>query len=127
MSDDKESKHHHEKSEEELPLPWKRIQSAIWLIGLAIIAWQGWWWPGILVLVAISGIFQAIIQMMLAGQEKEAQVIQQQNNLNQERGRWLPATCPNCGAPLNVNNVNWTGDNNGNCPFCQANLRPPVT
>lgn len=35
--------------ETELPLPWKQIQSAIWLIGLAILFWQGWFWPGILV------------------------------------------------------------------------------
>ncbi len=31
--------------EPELPLPWKQVQSAIWLIGLAILFWQGWIWP----------------------------------------------------------------------------------
>ena len=36
-------------AEPELPQPWKRIQGAVWLIGLAILAWQGWWWPRILV------------------------------------------------------------------------------
>ena len=41
--------------EKNLPMPWRKVQGAIWLIGLAILAWQDWWWPGILILVAISG------------------------------------------------------------------------
>ena len=42
--------------------PWRQIQVALWLVGLAILAWKGWWWPGILVLVALSAILQAVIQ-----------------------------------------------------------------
>ena len=42
--------------EDALPVPWQRIQGAIWLLGLAIIALRDWWWPGILVLVALSGL-----------------------------------------------------------------------
>ncbi len=34
--------------------PWGNIQTVVWLVGLAILAWHGWWWPGILVLVAVS-------------------------------------------------------------------------
>jgi hypothetical protein len=30
--------------------PWRNIHGAIWLIGLAILFWKGWWWPGILIL-----------------------------------------------------------------------------
>ncbi len=49
------SKH---KEKQKITGPWHNVQGAIWLIGLAIIAWQGWWWPGILVLVALSMILE---------------------------------------------------------------------
>ena len=52
------SKH---KEKQKLTGPWRNIHGAVWLIGLAVIAWQGWWWPGILVLVAISMILEAVI------------------------------------------------------------------
>jgi len=32
----------------------------IWLIGIAVLAVTGWWWPGIMVLVGLSAIFGAI-------------------------------------------------------------------
>ena len=48
-----------EDEEPELPFTWKQIQSAIWLIGLAVLFYTDKFWPGILVLVAISGLFQA--------------------------------------------------------------------
>ncbi len=62
MSDENTEAKKQEKQDEEpeLPLPWKQIQSAIWLIGLAILFWKGWFWPGILVLTAISGVSQPI-------------------------------------------------------------------
>ncbi len=60
-------------AEPELPASWKQIQTAIWLIGLAILAWQDWWWPGILVLLAISGLVQAGIQMYLSKQSQTQQ------------------------------------------------------
>jgi hypothetical protein len=42
--------------------PWRSIHGAIWMIGLAILFWKGWWWPGILILVAISSIAEALIR-----------------------------------------------------------------
>jgi hypothetical protein len=112
------------KDKEELPVPWQRIQSAIWLVGLAILFWQGWIWPGILVLLAISAIFQAGVQMYLSRQaeaENQAASVQQQIA---ERANWLPDTCPKCGAPISVQTVQWTGANTADCPYCKANLRP---
>ena len=70
-----------------LPLPWQRIQGAIWLLGLVLLAWQGWWWPGILVLLAVSGLFQGIVQLYLSRGEAGRELVQ-------ERAKWLPATCP---------------------------------
>lgn len=115
------------KKEQELPVPWQRIQGAIWLIGLAVIALKGWWWPGILVLVGISGLTQGVIQLYLGRQaeEKARQEAERQAELN--RGKWLPAKCPNCGGPLSVSSVKWTGPNTADCPFCSANLKEPAT
>src|SRR5271169_6906309 len=41
--------------------PWRNLHAAVWLIGLAVLAWQGWWWPGILVLVGLSLVLEAAI------------------------------------------------------------------
>ena len=109
-----------EKEEKELPGPWRQIQSAIWLIGLAILAWQGWWWPGILVLVAISGLTQALIgQYLTHTTEKQALV--------QTRELGLPENCPNCGGPIDAAKVKWTGNHTAVCPFCGAKLKAIAT
>jgi hypothetical protein len=113
-------------AEPELPATWKQIQSAIWLIGLAILAWQNWWWPGILVLLAISGLVQAGIQMYLSRQSETQQETSQAKDLAKERGEWLPSICPTCGAPLSVSTVHWTGPATADCPYCKANLKKTV-
>jgi hypothetical protein len=112
--------------EPELPASWKQIQSAVWLIGLAILAWQDWWWPGILVLVAISGLVQAGIQMVLSNQSKAQQDLSVAKDLAKERAEWLPSICPTCGAPLSVSTVHWTGPATADCPYCKANLKKTV-
>ena len=120
---------------DELPGNWKNVQTAIWLIGIAILAWQGWWWPGILVLVAISGIFQAYAQSTINRQEAQqtaarieaeqfVQQAEQKSQLERERAAWLPPVCPSCGGPLSVESVHWTGENSAACPFCSSNLKP---
>ena len=111
--------------EPELPASWKQIQAAVWLIGLAILAWQDWWWPGILVLLAISGLVQAGIQMYLSKQSETHQVISAEQDLAKERGEWLPSVCPACGAPLSVSTVHWTGPATADCPYCKANIKKP--
>jgi hypothetical protein len=35
---------------------WGGIMGGIWLIGIAVLAVTGWWWPGIMVLVGISAL-----------------------------------------------------------------------
>lgn len=111
-------------ADEELPFGWQKVQSAIWLIGLAILFWQGWWWPGILVLVAISGLFQAGVQAYLSRQNAQNERFAQADRLEQERSNWLPSTCPSCGGPISVATVRWTGPNTADCPYCNANLKP---
>jgi hypothetical protein len=113
-------------TETPLPVPWQRIQTAIWLIGLAIIAWRDWWWPGILVLVAVSGLTQGLIQLYLSRMQQTELQAAEMNKLELERGAWLPSLCPNCGGPISISTVNWTGPNTADCPYCKANLQKPA-
>ena len=32
-----------ENGKQDLPFAWQKVQGAIWLVGLAILAWQDWW------------------------------------------------------------------------------------
>ena len=102
--------------EQNLPMPWRKVQGAIWLIGLAILAWQDWWWPGILILVAISGISQAVIQSYVSKAEKQEQIAQ-------TRETHLPETCPNCGSPISVSTVAWASDMTATCPYCSSSIK----
>lgn len=109
----------------ELTGPWRSIHGAIWLIGLAILFWQGWWWPGILVLVAVSGVAEALIRQYAPDAvEKPAPAISAPAPAapREHRLDLLPTTCPNCGGPIRGNEVEWTGPQSADCPFCGVNL-----
>ncbi|MCB0158715.1 MAG: hypothetical protein KDD83_11340 [Caldilineaceae bacterium] len=97
--------------DDELPFALGKIQGAIWLIGLAILAWQGWWWPGILVLVAISGLTEAGLKWY-ANKQQHAQTVAA------VRRTAVPATCPNCGSPITADTVKWTSETTAACPYC---------
>ncbi|MCX6049308.1 MAG: hypothetical protein NT075_29755 [Chloroflexi bacterium] len=99
-----------------LPAPWEKVQSAIWLIGLAILAWRGWWWPGILVLVAISGLTQAFLSQYVNRAAESKQLVY-------TRTTGLPKNCPSCGGPLDATKVRWTSDNTAICPYCGTTLK----
>ena len=114
------------KDEEELPLPWAQVQTAIWLVGLAILAWQDWWWPGILVLVALSGLTQAAIRTFISRGVDAKQQAVEATQLAREQAEWLPDVCPNCGGPLSVSSVHWTSLSTADCPYCKANLKKPA-
>ncbi len=101
---------------EELPASWQQIQSAVWLIGLAIIAWRGWWWPGILVLVAISGLVQAGVRLYLNRTEE-------QKSIAQMRATGLPENCPRCGGPIDAAKVQWTNATTAVCPYCGTPIK----
>jgi hypothetical protein len=110
--------------EGELPVPWQKIQGGIWLLGLALLIWSGWIFPGIFVLLAVSGLFQAGVLFYIRNQEEQKLKTKQLDQLAAERASWLPSTCPGCGGPMNVQNVNWTGTSSATCPYCSANIRP---
>ena len=44
------------------PARWGGIAGGLFLIGLALIAWLNWWWPGILVLVGLTAILGAVLR-----------------------------------------------------------------
>lgn len=102
--------------ERELPQTYAAVHSAIWLIGLAIIAWQGWWWPGILILVAISGVAQALLMQMAKRDEEKASVAASARTAAMA----VPSNCPTCGAAISASSVNWTGPTTAQCPYCKA-------
>ncbi|MHC1782154.1 MAG: hypothetical protein AB9891_05220 [Anaerolineaceae bacterium] len=125
---------------------WRAVHTAVWLIGLAILAIKGWWWPGILVLVAVSALVEAILPREnvdeSGGEEEEdfesvgqAAVSQGETaapaqSANQPAAQastgprldLLPTNCPKCGAPLHGVDVKWTSDRSADCPFCGSHL-----
>lgn len=120
-----------EDKQKNLPGPWREIQGAIWLIGLAILFWQGWFWPGILVLVAISGIFAALVNLVI--KPKQVQSASFTNTITETKTTvppeklladvHLPSRCPNCGAPISSDSVTWSADHkHASCPYCKSNI-----
>ena len=103
--------------------PWRRIHGAVWLIGLAILAWKGWWWPGILVLIAVSAILEAVIQLAVPGAIAPELESEEEAPEPQQRADLLPSKCPGCGSPVRGDEVQWTGPQSANCWYCGTNLR----
>ena len=106
------------KNETELDHPWKQVQTAVWLIGLAILAWQGWWWPGILILVAISGLTEAAMRQLVRNQRRAADAELKEADAAAMRAALVPDACPNCGSPVTSESVQWTGAVTAACPYC---------
>jgi len=116
--------------EKELTGPWRKLHAAVWLIGLAILAWKGWWFPGILVLVALSLVIEALL-MQFAPQAFEeggmaipspAPEPEPVSPVVEHRAELLPSTCPKCGGPIRGHEVKWTGVQSADCPYCGVNL-----
>lgn len=104
------------KEERELPQMYAAVHSAIWLVGLAILFWTGWWFPGILVLIAISGVAQALLMQMAKRDEEKAAVAASARTAAMA----VPPNCPTCGAAISASSVNWTGPTTAHCPYCKA-------
>ena len=102
--------------ERELTGLYAAIQSGIWLIGLAILFYTKNWFPGILILVAISGITQAVLQSFAKRDAQKEEVAQ----AARQAALSVPANCPTCGAAINAESVVWTGATTAQCPYCKA-------
>jgi len=121
--------------------PWRAVHAVIWLVGLAALAWSGRWWPGILLLIALSIITEALLKRLAP---QAFQEVDEPPELRPEqpatpptqhplppgpigpeslgRDGWLPTTCPRCGGTTRANDVRWTGPFSADCPFCGSNL-----
>lgn len=105
--------------ENELPASWQQIQGAVWLLGIAVIAWQDWWWPGMLVLVAVSSLLQGAIALYVNRQNSAAAT-------PETRRGDLPTVCPSCGAPVDPDRVHWRGPDRASCNFCGTTIKATV-
>ncbi len=125
--------------------PWRNLHAAVWVVGLAILALRDWWWPGILVLLAISLVLEAVL-MQYAPQAYETieppapaspaaatpappppaaampAPPRAAPSASEHRFDLLPTVCPKCGGPIRGQEVRWTGSQSADCPYCGANL-----
>jgi hypothetical protein len=121
-----------------LARPWRNIHGAIWLIGLAVLAWGDWWWPGILILIALSSLIEAVLMQKVpnAFEDEEAPTVPPSQTpaatrmpvspaataQEEHHAQLLPTNCPRCGGPIRGQEVVWTGSQSADCPYCGANL-----
>jgi hypothetical protein len=114
---------------------------------LAILFWKGWFWPGILVLIGISAIVEAVIRLAAPSSTEPAAESRSKQEAKPtatteatpapaptttpvaegtpspvHRADLLPPVCPKCNAPIRGDEVKWTGPRSANCAYCGANL-----
>jgi hypothetical protein len=118
----------------------RNLEGAFWMIGLAVLFFKGWFWPGILVLVALSAVFESVLTLIAP------EVMDEETNAENDMPTpptppmppiapavkvetpvvyptaSLPTNCPRCGAPARGHEVHWTSIHSADCAFCGANL-----
>ena len=116
------------------------IQAAVWLIGIGILLYTGYWWPGILILAGISMLVKTMTRPVLPmpphvqrddfskPEEKDdfelpvSLPVPEENEVGTgDNVDLLPEHCPSCGGPVESGKVRWQGDR-ANCLFCGVNL-----
>jgi hypothetical protein len=125
------------RTKKELIGPWRSLHVLIWLVGLYILFTRGSFFPGILVLLAISALYEGILQRYIPNAYEEQKPVELENiapvtsgsavemtTLTQPDHRidWLPQVCPSCNGPIRGHEVRWTGPQSANCPYCGTNL-----
>ena len=117
---------------------WRSLHGVIWVLGIIILTSRGWWWPGILVLFAISAIYEGLLQHFAPEayvEEEPEESAKPAGTIRIEpaptfappapqehRIELLPQVCPNCNAPIRGHEVRWTGPQSANCAYCGSNL-----
>ncbi len=110
--------------------PWRSVHGAVWLVGIALLAWTGWWWPGILILVAVSMVVEGIAAAALSKPEPAGQPLPAQPSPTSApppepptyRIDMLPSNCPKCAGPIHGKDVAWTSPTTADCPYCGTSL-----
>lgn len=118
--------------------PWRSIHGVIWLAGLYILITNHWIWPGILVLIVISAVYEGLLQRLAPEAYVEEIPPEASKPLEkiptsspavmapvlvvEHRLELLPPVCPNCNAPVHGHEVKWTGAQSASCAYCGTNL-----
>ena len=122
----------------------KALSSAIWLIGIGVLMLTGDWWPGILFLVGLSMIVEAVFKDKWPTPEIETESPPFQTPPPPPavhtppvvpaaqaepipatyiyRTDLLPANCPRCGGPVRSAEVKWTSSKSADCSYCGSKL-----
>jgi hypothetical protein len=117
---------------------WQVFHIILWAGGLFYLFTKGPFFPGILVLIAISAIYEALLRRYLptAYEEKIEDVpdepsVPPPSELStniapptpvEHRLELLPQVCPSCNGPIRGHEVKWTGPQSADCPYCGTNL-----
>lgn len=73
-------RNHRSKKRDFLSGPWKKIHGGIWIMGLALIAYNNWWWPGILVLLGASSIVEGLAEVVYSEFLRDQEEASEQSN-----------------------------------------------
>ena len=126
------------KTKKELIGIWRSVHLVIWILGFYILFSRGVFFPGILVLLALSAIYEALLQRfvpgayeVVTGENESSSVtdtispaasINASTPVVEHRLELLPQVCPSCNAPIRGHEVRWTGPQSADCPYCGTNL-----
>lgn len=127
----------------------KSVQSGIWLIGIGILLLTGYWWPGILILIGLSMLANAMIPEDSPDRVEMPAPAAVKEDLSESTGTdneippalgadysptplvhstaQLPGACPMCGGPVLAMEaeLEWTGHQTARCPWCAVELPLP--
>ncbi len=122
----------------------KNLLAAIWLIGLGILFWVGYIWPGILILIGLSMIVSVYskeeqssatplaapvppkpaehpeVQSAAPVVEESLPAVLAPEGERLFLASRLPEKCPACNAPMKANaeKLEWHADKSFTCMFC---------
>jgi len=117
---------------------FQMIYGALWMAGIAVLAITGWWWPGIMVVVAITSAAQAIYgarsqrshvvvtpapaippaPVRIVGAAEAAPRAAARPAVN--AAARMPTQCRSCGAGLGHDLVLWRGERAAVCAYCNT-------
>jgi hypothetical protein len=122
----------------ELAGVWRSLHVVIWLVGLYILLSRGQIFPGILILIAISAIYEGFLRRFAPHAFEEQTPVDSPKPVGASRSEpalgmispaaqdhrieLLPQVCPSCNGPIRGQEVKWTGPQSANCPYCGTNL-----
>ena len=125
------------------------ITAAIWLIGLGILALTDQWWPGILILVGLSMVINAVLPVTDEASKPARPYVNEDDHsyleepfteddplppvpepplqvrVDESESSFtgaLPSSCPMCGAPVDARKLKLAPSGAPLCGYCDANL-----